>query len=313
MKKLLIACLTAVLSLSVLASDFPTKTVKIVTSLPAGSGPDAVIRRLSDQLSAKWNVPVIIDNRPGGNGVVAVSAYNRESTDAHTLFFTSNDVFVSNPVLYKQPDLMKDLEPISGLLLSNLMVITAANVNNLAELKTLSTKNPSFGSWGIASAAHINGLELGTYFGVPSIHVAYKDYGMWFVDVMNGLLPYSFATIGSTRKLVDAGKLKYLASASDVRDPRYPTVPTFKELTGQDIGTAHPYTAFFVKSTVAPAIKERLTKDIADALNTPTMQTALDSIGYSPWSLTGPNLKKFIETDAKQYKKSIDFYKIAIE
>lgn len=313
MKKLLL--LTAVLLMSfttAFASEFPSKPVKIITSLPVGSGPDVAIRKISEQLSARWKQPVFVENRPGGNSAVALEAFNKEANDGHVIFFADSGVFTSYPTLYAKSDAVSHLDPLAGLLLSNLIMITSPDIKDFNQLKESIKKSPSYGSWGVGTASHLNGAEIYSYLGVEGTHIPYKDYNQWFIDVNNKLLPFSFATIASSRKLEEGGKLRYMAYAADARDPRYPNVPTIKELTGKDIGFSKAYTIITVKDSTPKATRDRIAKDVNEVLATPQMRESLGFIGYLPWELSPAELKKYIDADVKLYRRLINKHKVTV-
>ena len=139
MKKLLsiIVATLAILASPAQAQSFPTKTVKIIVSLPVGSGPDNTIRKVAEQLSERWGQPVIIENKPGGASAIALDAFNKETDDGHTIFFADSALFVSYSYLYNKSDALKGIEPISGLLVNNMMLITSPEVKSLAQLKEI--------------------------------------------------------------------------------------------------------------------------------------------------------------------------------
>lgn len=313
MKKLLLIVMALMMSVTtVSAADFPSKPIKIITSLPVGSGPDVAIRKISEQLSARWKQPVFVENRPGGNSAVALEAFNKEPNDGHVIFFADSGVFTSYPTLYAKSDVVSHLDPLAGLLLSNLIMIASPDIKDFNQLKELAKKSPSYGSWGVGTASHLNGAEVYAYLGVEGTHIPYKDYNQWFIDVNNKLLPFSFATIASTRKLEEGGKLKYIAYAADARDPRYPNVPTLKEVAGKDINFSKAYTVITVKESTPKVTRDRIAKDFNEVLATPQVRESLGMIGYLPWELSPVELKKYIDHDVKLYKRLISKHKVTV-
>ena len=314
MKKLLLAMLSALVCLATpaQAQTFPSKPVKIIASLPVGSGPDNAIRKVAEQLSERWGQPVVIENKPGGASALALDAFNKESDDGHVILFADSALFVSYGYLYNKPEALKGIDPFAGLLVNNMMLITSPDVKSLAHLKEIVTAKPAFGSWAVGSPGHVVGSELAAYFKIPASHVAYKEYGPWFVDISSGTLPYGFASIASSRQLQAGGKLKYLAYTGDRRDPRYPDVPTLKELTGHHIGHARPYTILALKETTNKAVKDKITKDFRDVLATAKMRETITAIGYLPDD-TPADFKKFIDNDIRHFRRLATEYNISIQ
>jgi tripartite-type tricarboxylate transporter receptor subunit TctC len=123
------------LTLTVLAEGiFPSQPVTIIIGFPAGSGPDAVLRTISDQLSKKWSVPVVIQNRPGGNGAVGINAYSKEPADGYSLYFSDNNVPVSYPILYNSPKATENLKALVPVTRNEMMLFTNADVKDYRAL-----------------------------------------------------------------------------------------------------------------------------------------------------------------------------------
>jgi tripartite-type tricarboxylate transporter receptor subunit TctC len=131
MKKLL-AVLLMSLATVVTAQTFPNKPVKIITSLPVGSGPDTISRKLAEKLSNKWGVPVVVENKPGGNGAVAFGAYADTAADGYTILSGDAGNFVGYPILYNKPEALSTIEPLTGQNMTNMMLVVAPSIKNLA-------------------------------------------------------------------------------------------------------------------------------------------------------------------------------------
>ena len=314
MKKIITLVLTGLLALASTAqAAFPDKPVKIILQLPVGSGPDVVSRKIAEQLSIKWRQPVTIENKPGGNGIVALDAYNKEPANGYTMLVAGVGEVITYPILTNNQKNVENLEILFPMLHSEMMLITSPNNKNLADVKQAFEKNPSFGSWGIATPPHIDGLELSKYFKVTPTHVPYKDYGQWFIDVSSGQVTWSFATMASTSKLEKAGKLRYVAITGNKRDPDYPDVPTIKELTKKDIAHLKPWIAFYVNKSAPLIIQKQLVDDITEATNSKPVTDLLLSMTYKPWKPTHQETLDFFANQQTLYKKLINQHKISID
>jgi tripartite-type tricarboxylate transporter receptor subunit TctC len=311
-----IKLIVIVLSLIVLGTtafaqtQWPPKTVKIISGMPVGSGPDNAIRKIAAELSVKWNTNVIVDSHPGGNGAVALNAYRKEPADSFTIFYHTVDVFAVYPMLYNKPNDIKGIQPIIGLLKADMMLISGPAIKNVEQLKEAVKTNPSFGSWGVGSQAHIDGIELVKTLGGKPNHIPYKDYGMWFTDVSNGLVSFSFTTVGSGRQLEAAGKLNFLAVLSEKRDARYPNVPTISEFLGQKINYINPYMILYYKDDAPENFKNILEKDLVEVLKSSEEQ--LFAIGYLPWNIGVTAFRKYNQQYTADYIKHIKSNKIEI-
>ena len=279
------------------------RPVKIISFAPAGSGPDSVMRKLAEQLTAKWHQPVIIENKPGGNGQISLEAFVNEPQGSLTLYLGDISSIVLSPLLYKTNTPIGELYPLIGILRANMFMITKPSITNLAELKESLVNKPSYGSWGTGSTPHFLGLELSTQVGIDATHIPYKDYGQWFIDVANGELTYSFATVASANKLVKLGKLQYFAVAAPQRDPAFPNVPTVQELTGKKIDYLRPWAAIYSKPSVPADINKQMEKDITEVFNSPEIQMPLRAMDYPSTVINGTSLQKFIADEVVMYTK----------
>ena len=293
-------------------AEFPDKPVKIILSLPVGSGPDVIVRKVAEQLTTKWGQPVIVENKPGGNGVVALEAYKKEPTTGYSLLFAGVGEIVTYPILTRTEETVANLEPVIPMMRSEMMLITSPNNKNISDVKEAFKKNPSIGSWGVASPPHLNGIELSQYFGTTPTHVAYKDYNQWFIDVSSGQVTWSFATMASAGKLEKAGKLKFVAITGDRRDPDYPDVPTLAEVTGKKVDLK-PWVAFYTNKAVPANVQKKLTDDIMEAVHSKPVVDTLLAMTYKPWKINQAEFKTYFDSQTALYKKLINQHKIAID
>ena len=312
MKKLL-AVLLMSLATVVTAQTFPNKPVKIITSLPVGSGPDNISRKLAERLTAKWGVPVVVENKPGGNGAVAFGAYAEAPADGYTILSGDAGNFVGYPILYNKPEVLNDIQPLTGQNMTNMMLVVSPKIKDFADLKAEVKKNPTFASGGVGSPMHLEGLELGDALKQPVAHIPYKDYGIMWVDTSNGLVAYSFAAIGSTQKLQEAGKLKYLGYAGSTRHPDYPNVPTVNELTGQNKKFIRAWVVFYIKKAAPNDVKTKLATDISDVMKTAEMQDLLKTLAYRYPPSTPDELQKFVDGEAAEFKKLVKKYNVTVQ
>jgi tripartite-type tricarboxylate transporter receptor subunit TctC len=297
----------------VTAQTFPNKPVKIITSLPVGSGPDTISRKLAEKLSNKWGVPVVVENKPGGNGAVAFGAYADTAADGYTILSGDAGNFVGYPILYNKPEALSTIEPLTGQNMTNMMLVVAPSIKNLADLKAQVKKNPTFASGGVGSPMHLEGLELASYLKADATHVPYKDYGTMWVDTSTGLVTYTFAAIGSTQKLEAAGKLKYLAIAGKNRHPDYPNVPTVNELTGQNKDFLRAWVVFYVKKNAPADAKAKLVSDISEVMQTAELQDMLKTLAYRYPPAQPADLQKFVDGETKQFNKMVKQYNVSVQ
>jgi len=312
MKKILLSIIASVAVSTGYCQEFPTQPVKIITSLPVGSGPDTLLRQVSDQLSKKWKVPVIIDNRPGGAGGVGLAAYTQSPADGHTIYFSDSSVVISYPILYNNPDSIKSIKPLVPVTQNYMMLFSSVNTSNFADLKSKILKNSSFGSWGVGSAGHLAGLELNDFLNVQQIHVPYKNFNQWFVDVGNQDVTYGYATIASSVKMVQANKIKYVAYLGSSRHPDFPGVPTLHELTKHNFKYTTAWLAFYIHKDVSLPVSSKLEKDIREVLVSSEIQSAMATMHYRPWNATLVEFEKSVANETNAYRHLTKKHNISV-
>lgn len=312
MKKIIATLLVAFLSANVMAQNFPSKPVKIILSVGVGSGPDVMARKISEVLTEKWKQPVVVENRPGGAGVIGLNAINHEQPDGYTLGFLDGGSVVSYPILYKNYEPISRLEPITPVLDANMALFASSQIRSFDELKQEIAKNPSYSSWNIGSIGHLLGAEFGSILGNKSItHVPYKDFGQWQADVSTRQVSYAFGSTGTTKNMVQAGKTKLIGIATTQRDPRYPEVPTLKELTGKNITTLISWCGFYVSTSTPAVIKTQLERDLKEAVADPRVQEVMSKFDYIPiHTMTLTDFKRKVKHDQDQYQTIVNNFNI---
>ena len=287
-----------------------SSTVKIISSFPAGSGPDTLSRKVAEQMSLQLKVPVIIDNRPGGNGAVAMNQALNEKNSDDIILYASNDNLVVYPLLTNDYQLISNFKPLKEALWSDLVLATGPNVKSVKEI--FQSSRVSYGSWGIGSAPHLMASELSnSQKHKDSVHVPYKEYGAWFTDINNGALSFSFVTIASTSNLEKAGKIKYLAIASERRNSQYPTLPTMKELTNHPL-TLVGWAGLYTPTTMTSSRAQELKLAMDNAYQSPEVLETARALNYNLRNFSTDEFKNVVQQDQEKYKEIIRRYNIKI-
>jgi tripartite-type tricarboxylate transporter receptor subunit TctC len=312
MKKIIATLAMAFLSVNAMAVNYPAKPVKIVLSIGVGSGPDVMARKISEVLTEKWKQPVVVENRPGGAGVIGLNAINSEPSDGYTLGFLDGGTVISYSILYKNAEPISRLEPIAPVLDANMALFASSQIRNYDELKQEIAKNPSYSSWNIGSVGHLLGAEFGAALGNKSMqHVPYKDFGQWQADVSTRQVPYAFGSTGTTKNMVQAGKTKLFGIAAPQRDPRYPDVPTIKELTGKNINTLIAWCSFYVPVNTPLAVKAQLERDLKEAVADPRVQETMAKFDFIPiHTMSLADFKQKVKNDQDRYQTIVNNFKI---
>jgi len=217
-------------------SVWPSRPVHIVVPYPPGGASDITARLLAQKLSELWGQSVVVDNRAGANGIIALEYVSKQSSDGHTLLMANLGPNAINPAVYsKLPyDPIRDFTPITltTLVPQVLVAPTSLPQKTLAEVLAYARANPgkmNYGTGGIGSANHL-GIELAASIaGVSMTAVPYKGDGPAMVDTIAGQVSLTLPTVPAALPNIKAGKLKALAVGSKRRVPALPDVPTMQE------------------------------------------------------------------------------------
>jgi tripartite-type tricarboxylate transporter receptor subunit TctC len=273
-----VAAVSVGLAAPAAAQSWPTQRVTVVVPFGAGSVTDILARIFADEMGKKWGQQVIVENRPGLAGTAGVA---KSAPDGYTLMVTSNGHTVSGLVTKDAPfDPVKDFAGITRLGSAPLFLITypGTPVKSVKDIVELAKKEPgklNFSSPGLASTTFIAGALFRKAAGINIVHVPFRSAPDAVTAVIRGDAQMYFAPVNLARDQAQAGKVTAIAAATPQRMPEMPDVPTFTEA-----GLPFVYDSWF--GLVAPAgvpkpILEKISKDWADVLKTPEMQTKIKS------------------------------------
>ena len=217
------------------AQEYAQKTVRLISPYPPGGGNDTVCRLIADKLSTLLGQKVIVDNKPGGNTILANDIVAKSAADGYTLILNSNG-FVINPNFYKKLpfDVSKDIAPVSLIGLTNLGIVAhpSLGVNSIQELLTLVKAKPgqlNFGTSGHGGVDHLAGVVFNQQAGVNIAFIPYKGTALAQADLVGGQVQLMFSPLGTAQPFIASGRLRLLAVASANRVSQFPDVPTLAE------------------------------------------------------------------------------------
>jgi tripartite-type tricarboxylate transporter receptor subunit TctC len=249
---------------SATASDWPTRPVRFILTLGAGSGSDIGARLFADRLSRHWGQPVVVENRPGGDGLVAINAFV-SSHDDHVLLFAPSSSFTAHPYLHDHlPYKPSDLVPIARV--SNTVIVVAVPVNmqvsSLAELVALARAEPGKLNWaGVTGADDFIFAGWIKRAGLVITEVPYRNPVDAANDLAEGRVQIYRAALAIVRPQLESGKIKLLAVTSSARAPSEPNVPTAEEA-GFGAMTFDGLVGLFGPPGMPLALRERIASDI---------------------------------------------------
>ena len=305
--------LSVFLSLSCFAAHaWPTKPVRIVVAYPPGGGIDVLARQLADKLTPAWGQPVLVENRPGANTIVATDAVAKSAPDGHTILMTTDATFSINPHLYaKLPyDAQRDFAPVTMLVLLQQLLVAHPSLpaNTLNELIDLAKQKPgsiNYASYGSGSQPHLAGEMLKNRAGIDLVHVPYKGISLAVPAVMAGEVQLTFAGIATSMPQLKAGRVKALAIGGTARSPLLPQVPTFTELGFPEVET-HAWFGLFVPALSPRESVTRIYRDTRKILEEPDFrQKELVQKGYDVVASAPEEFVNYLKKDSESRARAV--------
>ena len=288
----------------------PNRPIRLLLAYPPGASNDANARTIAGKMTDNMKQQVIVDNRPGANGMIAASTLAKATPDGHTLM--SIDIaHTANPALYdKVPyDTLKDFEPVSMLATSPLVLVVAPafparNTKELIEVAKAKPGAISYSSAGAGTIGHLAMELLKQVTGTQMQAVHYKGGGPALTDLLAGRVSPGFATIMSVMPHVKGKRLRALAVSTAKRTPALPDVPPVSE----DGVPGYDFAGWW--GMVAPAgtprnVLEALNGEIGRILRQPDLIAAFSREGAEPAHMTRTQFKAYIEAEIPKWAKVI--------
>ncbi len=320
MLKRVLTALTLGLALAAQAQTFPTKPVRIITPFPVGSGPEGVARLVADKLSKSWGQPVTVENRPGGNGFIAIDAFKRGATDGTDLIQLDNVHLTAYPHLFKKLpyNAASDFDVLLPLF-KTFFFFTAAtdskykNVGDIVQDAKATPGKLNYGSWSVGNPVHLGSALFETVTNTEMQHVIYKETSQLYTGVATGELAFAMGTSATAGPLYRAGKLKFLAIAAPKRLPAYKDVPTVAEAGGPKDFEVSGWTAIAAPKGLPQAVADKINADIAKALAEPDVREKFITFGYEAFTPTREQFNAYIQAESVKQAAVIVKAKAALD
>ena len=263
------------------AQNWPQRVVRFIVPLGPGSGSDIGARLFADRLSARWGKPVVIENRPGGDGIVAIAAFVNAHDD-HVLLYAPASTFTAHPFLHdKLPYEQADLLPVARVSNTLVALVTpsAQKIGSVAELVALARAEPGKLNW--ATATGISDFLFAAFLKSAKLDMAkvpYRDTVHASTDLAEGRIQLYWGALAIVRPYVQSGKARLIAISNNIRAPDEPNVPTVAE-------AGFPELAFdglvglFGPRDMAEALRERIAADIKAVAADPMIAARLITTG----------------------------------
>lgn len=302
------------------SGKFPERPVRMVLPYSVGSGPDAVARLVGEQLTTAWKQPVIVENKPGANGWLAIGDVKRGSQDGYSLVIVDNTHMTLQPHLYRSLpfDPVRDFEPVAPLYHTNFFIVVSArsawnNVNDLIEAARAQPDRLTYGSWGMGSVAHVGTTMFQDATQTRMTHVPFKDLAQLYTAVANGEVDWAFGTAATVQNLYQAKRVKLLALAAPTRLASYPDVPTVAEAGGPKDFELKTWVAAFAPKGTPEGVLQRLNAAIAAAVQAPAVVKRFETFGFQAWPADAAALAQARDADSARFAQVVKKADISLD
>lgn len=303
-------CMACVTPLASAQEQYPTKTIRIIVTIPPGGAPDLIARLLGQKMSEAVGQPVVIENRVGANGYIGANIAAKSAPDGYTLLLGQDSTFVINPHLSSGTPVVvgKDLVAV-GSVASNPLILAVAPalpIKTVAEFVEYARKaNPTlhYASAGNGSQHHLTMELLKSRAGISLEHVPYKGGAQAAMATMTGEVAATIAGAAASQ-LFAAGRLRPIAVTGARRMSQFPDIPTIAETyPGFEMGNW--YGLFAPNGTPLPVLT-RLRKELAAAMQAPDVKESLKTAGgIETWSTTPEDFNAKIKADYEKFAKLV--------
>ena len=289
-------------------AEYPERPIRIIVPFTPGGSTDILARMMGQKLTEAWGQNVVVENRPGANGVVGAELTARANPDGHTLLMVAIGHAI-NPMLQKKLpyDTEKDFQPISLTAILPLMVTVhpSLKASTVQDLIALAKSRPvTYGSGGVGSSQHLASELINSMAKIKMTHVPYKGGNQALTDLIGGHLDVMPQTILSAAPHIKAGKIRALAVTTAKRNAAWPDVPTVSE-SGLKGYESLAWYGIVGPASLPPPVLAKLSGEAIKATRSSDMQAALIKQGAEPVGNTPREFAAFIRGEMTKYAKVI--------
>ena len=306
-RKLSFACLLAIATFTMTSgahaqtAPFPSRPIKLISGASPGSASDLIARAVGEKLQVEFGVPVVIENKPGASGALAVQSTLSAPPDGHTVFVYTGAHTVVPRISKVAYDPVKDFSAVIPLaVVPNVMVVSPAkgckSVKDVVDAAKARPGELNYASVGAGSATHMSAEKFRIATGISAVHVPYKGSPEAISETMSGRIDYFFAPLVSALPMIKAGRLTPLAVGSSKRSALLPDIPTLAEA-----GIAKSDYVFWIGMLVSSKtprdVVHRLNQSTQKALDTPEVRERLAALGAEPMPLSAEQFDALIKEE----------------
>ena len=291
--------------------DYPNRPIRMIVPQAPGSGVDLITRIVAQSLTESFGKQVIVDDRPGANGIIGLEMAVKAKPDGYTMALGVVSALTMNPFIYKSLpyDTFRDFVPVIQLSVNTfgLVVNPSLPVRAVKDLVALAKSRPSevpYGSFGVGNMTHLAAVLFSHETGVKLLHVPFKGGTPALVALLGGEVAVMLAPMQAFTPYVHAGKLRLLATFGDKRSEAFPEVPNITELGYPKLVMAG-WSGIIAPAGTPPEIVHKMQQEVARILLVPKTREELTLAGAEPVASTPEQFAAFIKSEAAKWSKVI--------
>lgn len=305
MKTLVVAIAAALACSSALAQQYPNKPIRLIVPFPPGGAAELGARIFTQPLSQQLGQPVVIETRPGGEGIIASDAARKAEPNGYTLYYGTATGMSYAPAAKKVPpyDPVKDFTPISLVGIFGFFVFSHPSmpVKTIQDLVGYARAHPGKIFYGTGNATSILATaQFAALNKLDVVHVPYKGDGPLSLDIIAGRVNFTLATPGTLAPQVKDGKLRVLATLLPTRNPLLPDAPTMTEA-GLHAVSITPWGGLFGPPGLPKEVVDRVGREIRIVLAKPEVKEALGKLAFEPRGSSPEELSAFVTEQLAAY------------
>jgi len=292
------------------AQPYPNRPVRIVVPQAAGGGVDIMARAVAQKLTESWGQQVIVDNRPGANGIIGIEPVVKSKPDGYTLSAAFTSVLTINPHVYKALPYhpVRDFAPITQTVTNTMVLVVHPSlpVRSVKELVALARTRPgeiNYGSFGVGNLTHLAGELLSTEARIKMVHVPYKGETPAITELIGGQVVLLSAVSSAAAPHIKSGRARLIATGGEKRSPAWPDTPSMAEA-GYPNATVTGWNGFLAPAGTAREIVEKIQRDSAKHLLSGELRDRLSALGAEPVGSTPDQFTAFIKSETEKFARA---------
>ncbi len=297
--------------LPAMAQSFPDKPVRIIVPFAAGNTLDTALRQVAEEFKKNTGQPLVVENKPGGSGIIAAQSVMAAPADGYTLLLANTSMLTINPHTFaKLPyDAEKTFRPITNFLGTSMVMAVNASVpaSNVKEFVAYAKANPgkvSFASFTAGNSSHFAGVILNQRAGIEMIHVPFNGTPPAVQNLVGGQVNAAFLPLLAVKPHMDSGKVKVLAVTSPQRSLLMPNVATFREQGFPDLDI-YIWAAIVAPAATPDAAVVRLNAEFVKALRSSEIKEKWRVADFETLPSTPEEFSKFAQADSKRWAEAV--------